>query len=103
MLLRATAKSYNKVMVEVVSLVRNTSAGRVAHAAREYFTAQRSEIAYWPDNDEVRRELDDLPMYRRLSRARLRMVLESMAAVRPGPAAEARPQAERRRSAPAGR
>lgn len=78
MLVRATAKSYNKVMVEVVSLARNTSAGQVAQAVREYFAAQRSEIAYWPDDDEVRRELEGLPIYRRLSRGRLRMVLESI-------------------------
>lgn len=78
MLVRATAKSYNKVMVEVVSIVRNTAAGQVAQAVREYFASQRSEIAYWPDDDEVRRELEGLPIYRRLSRARLRMVLESI-------------------------
>lgn len=78
MLVRATAKSYNKVMVEVVSIVRNTAARQVAQAVREYFASQRSEIAYWPDDDEVRRELEGLPIYRRLSRARLRMVLESI-------------------------
>lgn len=78
MLVRATAKSYNKVMVEVVSLVSNTPAGQVASAVREYFASQRSEIAYWPDDDEIRRELEVLPIYRRLSRGRLRMVLESI-------------------------
>lgn len=78
MLIRATAKSYNKVMVEVVSLVRNTAATQVAHAIREYFAAQRTEVAYWPDDDEVRRELESLPVYRKISRGRLRMVLESI-------------------------
>lgn len=78
MLVRATAKSYNKVMVEVVSLIRNTRAGQVAQTVREYFASQRSEIAYWPDDDEVRTELEFLPVYRRLSRGRLRMVLESI-------------------------
>lgn len=78
MLVRATAKSYNKVMVEVVSLVSNTPAGQVAAAVRAYFASQRSEIAYWPDDDEVRTELEYLPIYRRLSRGRVRMVLESI-------------------------
>ena len=33
---------------------------------------------YWPDNGEVRAELQTLAAYRRLSRARLRMVLEAI-------------------------
>ncbi|MGH9642188.1 MAG: GmrSD restriction endonuclease domain-containing protein [Terriglobales bacterium] len=37
-----------------------------------------SEVAYWPDDDEVRRELEAMPIYRKLSRARVRMVLESI-------------------------
>lgn len=78
MLIRATAKSYNKVMVEVVSIIRGTRSTQVAQAVREYFAAQRSEVAYWPDDDEVRRELEVLPVYRKLSRGRLRMVLESI-------------------------
>src|SRR6185436_3770255 len=38
----------------------------------------RSETAYWPDDDEVRRELEVMPVYRKLSKARVRMVLESI-------------------------
>lgn len=78
MLVRATAKAYNKIMAEVVSIIRNAPAGAVGHTIREYFASQRSETAYWPDDDEVRRELEGMPVYRKLSRARLRMVLESI-------------------------
>jgi hypothetical protein len=78
MLIRATAKAYNKIMAEVVSIVRNAPAGTVGQTVREYFASQRSETAYWPDDDEVRRELETMPVYRKLSRARLRMVLESI-------------------------
>jgi hypothetical protein len=78
MLVRATVKSYNKIMAEVVSIIRNASAGQVARTLKEYFASQRSEVAYWPDDDEVRRELEAMPVYRKLSRARLRMVLESI-------------------------
>ncbi len=77
MLIRATAKSYNKIMAEVVSVIRNAPAGQVGQALKEYFASQRSEVAYWPDDDEVRRELEAMPVYRKLSRARVRMVLES--------------------------
>jgi hypothetical protein len=78
MLIRATAKSYNKIMAEVVSVIRNASPDQVGQTLKEYFSSQRSEVAYWPDDDEVRRELVSMPVYRKLSRARLRMVLESI-------------------------
>lgn len=76
MLIRATAKAYNKTMAEVVSIIRNATIGQVAQTLTEYFASQRSEVGYWPDDDEVRKELESLPVYRKLSRARLRMVLE---------------------------
>ncbi len=78
MLIRATAKSYNKIMAELVSVVRNAAAGHVGSTVREFFASQRSEVAYWPDDEEVRSELAEMPVYRKLSRSRLRMVLESI-------------------------
>lgn len=78
MLIRATSKGYNRIMAEVVSVIRNASAEEVGQTLREYFSSQHSEVAYWPDDDEVRRELETMPVYRKLSRARVRMVLESI-------------------------
>jgi hypothetical protein len=78
MLIRATAKSYNKLMPDVVSVIQNSAVGQIGKSVREFFTSQRSEVGYWPDDDEVRKELSSLPIYRKLSRARLRMVLESI-------------------------
>ena len=78
MLIRATAKSYNKVMAEVVSIVRNTPPQQVGQAVRDHFASQGAETAYWPDDAEVRNELASMAVYRKLSRARLRMVLESI-------------------------
>jgi hypothetical protein len=78
MLIRATSKGYNKIMAEVVSVIRNAPAEQVGQALKEYFSSQRSEVAYWPDDEDVRRELETMPVYRKLSRARVRMVLESI-------------------------
>src|SRR5690606_14134570 len=75
---RATAKSYNKLMADVVSVVRHADVGHVGESVRDFFASQRSETGYWPDDEEVRKELELLPIYRKLSRARLRMVLESI-------------------------
>lgn len=78
MLIRATAKAYNKLMADVVSVVRNTPPQQVGQAVRDHFSSQGGESAYWPDDAEVRAELATMPVYRKLSRARLRMVLESI-------------------------
>ena len=78
MLVRATTKAYNGVMAEVVSVIRQAPVKQVAAAVEGYLSSQRSEIAYWPDDAEVRRELAAMPVYRKLSRARVRMVLESI-------------------------
>lgn len=78
MLIRATAKSYNKIMADVVSVIRNALPENVGLTIREYFSSQRSETAYWPDDEEVSGELALMPVYRKLSRARVRMVLESI-------------------------
>ncbi|WP_334153808.1 GmrSD restriction endonuclease domain-containing protein [Tepidimonas sp.] len=78
MLIRATAKSYNKIMAEVVSVIRNAPIDQMDETVRRFFSSQRSEVSYWPDDEEVRRELETSPVYRKLSRARLRMVLEAI-------------------------
>lgn len=78
MLVRATAKGYNKLMAELVSVVRNSKAAQVGATVVEFFKSQRSETTYWPDDAEVRSELQEMPIYRKVSRGRLRMVLESI-------------------------
>jgi hypothetical protein len=78
MLIRATTKSYSKIMAEVVSVIRNASADQIGQTLKQYFSAQHSEVAYWPDDAEVRKELETAPIYRKLSRGRVRMVLEAI-------------------------
>jgi hypothetical protein len=78
MLIRATGKSYSKIMADVVSVIRNAGPDLVGQTLRQYFSSQRSEAAYWPDDDEIRREIELMPVYRKLSRARVRMLLESI-------------------------
>ena len=51
---------------------------RPGDVLEEYLAAQTGANWYWPDNDQLRRELATLPVYRRLSRGRLRMVLEAI-------------------------
>jgi hypothetical protein len=78
MLVRASTKSYSQVAAEVVNIIRQTLPDAVDQALRSYFASQTADTKYWPDDEELAAELTKLPVYRRISRARLRMVLEAI-------------------------
>jgi Protein of unknown function DUF262/Protein of unknown function (DUF1524)/Restriction Enzyme Adenine Methylase Associated len=78
MLVRATSKAYNQVMAELISQIRKAGRIRAGDVLEDYLRAQTGGRSYWPDDDELTRELSTLPVYRRLSRGRLRMVLEAI-------------------------
>lgn len=78
MLVRATTKSYSQIVAE---LVAGLAAGK-RHCAGDYiedrFRNETVDSRYWPDDGEVRAELESLQAYRRIRRGRLRMVLEAV-------------------------
>lgn len=78
MLVRATSKSYSKVVADMIRTLRAAERGRAGDVLLRFLSDQTAEGLYWPDDDEVRSELRELPAYRRLSRARLRLVLEAI-------------------------
>ncbi len=84
MLIRATTKAYNKVMIEVIKVIQKAPKGKLSEAIRTFFASQTSDSSYWPDDNEVRSELFNLPIYRKIGRGRLRMVLESIEDYRRG-------------------
>lgn len=77
MLVRGTTKNYNTVIAELVKLVQ-ADRPDAGDKIEGYLAAQSSESSYWPDDDELREELEHLAAYRRLRRGRLRMVLEAI-------------------------
>ena len=78
MLVRATTKSYAQVFAELIGHVRKSGRQSAGDAIEGYLEHHPGINSYWPDNDEVRAELRTLVAYRRLSRGRLRMVLEAI-------------------------
>ena len=78
MLVRATTKSYTQVVAELVNVIRQASVDRIDQAVRSFLMSQTAESRYWPDDEELTRELMEWPIYRKISRARLRMVLEAV-------------------------
>jgi hypothetical protein len=78
MLVRATTKNYNQVIAELILAIRKGARDKAGDLIQGYLASQKSDSRYWPDDAEVRAELDALPVYKRLSRGRLRMVLEAI-------------------------
>ncbi|MGW3890454.1 GmrSD restriction endonuclease domain-containing protein [Micromonospora chokoriensis] len=78
MLVRATSKSYTQVFAQLIDQIRKSDRQKAGDIIEQYLRHQAGANWYWPDNDEVRQELQALGIYRRLSRARLRMVLEAI-------------------------
>jgi hypothetical protein len=78
MITRATTKNYNIVVTEMITQLRKADRARAGDVIEEYLAGQTSESRYWPDDDEIRREVRELLAYRRLRRGRLRMVLEAI-------------------------
>ncbi len=78
MLIRATTKAYNQTIVELLKVLRNGDRSFAGDNIEKFLLNEKSNSSYWPDDDEIRRELRVLPAYKRLSRGRLRMVLEAI-------------------------
>jgi len=78
MLVRATSKSYTQVFADLIALVRKSGRQAAGDVIEDHLAHQPGTNWYWPDDNEVRKEVRTLAAYRRLSRARLRMVLEAI-------------------------
>lgn len=78
MLVRATSKDYNHVVCELIGQLRRAPRETAGDVVQGYLAEQTSPSRYWPDDDEMRREIPSLLAYRRLARGRLRMVLEAI-------------------------
>ncbi len=78
MIVRVTTKNYNRIVAELIGIVRRSAANDVGRHVREYLQRQRSDSAFWPDDAMVRSALLHLPVYKRFSRSRVRMILEAI-------------------------
>jgi len=78
MLVRATTKNYNQVVAELISKTKQVNRQNAGDTIEAFLRGQTSGSRYWPDDGEIREELNALLAYRRLRRGRLRMVLEAV-------------------------
>ncbi len=83
-LLRLSAKGYNRLFVDLIDECMQASRDEVGDTVEAFLSKQVSPNNYWPGDAEVRRELLLSPIYRKMARARLRMVLEAIEDYRRG-------------------
>jgi hypothetical protein len=75
---RATTKGYNKVFVALLQELKQTDRSLVGDRVETFLASKVSDSEYWPGDDEVRAELIAQPIYKRIRRPRLRMILEAI-------------------------
>ncbi len=75
---RLTTKDYNKFFLDVLKRLDEAGPASARRTLIDYLNEQASESRQWPSDAEFRAALIDLPLYRLLTRSRLRFVLEAL-------------------------
>lgn len=80
MVSRATTKDYNRLFLEAISRLEHEVTPQVPadFVLGKFLTEQTADSRLWPTNEAVREALLELPLYRLLTRGRLRFVLEAI-------------------------
>jgi hypothetical protein len=78
MLVGATTKAYNRVLLELLERLRTEPREKAGATVEEFLRDQTSFTSYWPGDEEVSQTLTTLPVYRKLPRARMRLLLEAI-------------------------
>lgn len=87
MITRMTTKDYNRLFLDLIVRI-NSSVDPLPETVSDFLLESDSESRLWPSNDDIRRTLSHLPLYRMLTRGRLRMVLEALEDSMRGPKSE---------------
>ena len=77
MLMKLPSKNYPGLMVKLVKLVNDTNPQELPAVFQRELTEQTEALA-WPGDQALREWISHMPIYRKLSRSRLRMVLEAI-------------------------
>jgi hypothetical protein len=78
MLCRMTTKNYNELFLELLGRLTAADPAAADDVLVDYLASQTSDARLWPDDHAFESALLDLPLYRLLTRRRLRMVLEAL-------------------------
>jgi hypothetical protein len=87
-LCRLTSKDTNKLMLELLQELNNTGPAVAGDTVEAVLARQTAQSRFWPDDALVQQSLADEPVYKLLTRPRLRMILEALEDATRGPLGE---------------
>lgn len=77
MICRLTTKDYNRLVFEILTVL-SEDPGSADILLIEFLSSQEADSRFWPNDQYVLSEISTLPLYRLLSKGRLRLVLEGI-------------------------
>lgn len=78
MICRATTKDYNRLTLDLVNELQNQGSESADVIVPDFLKRQTATSREWPSDDALGRSMDDLPLFRMLTRGRLRLILEGI-------------------------
>ena len=78
MICRQTTKDYNRLVLELAGRLRQSELDKVDVVTAEFLGEQTAYAREWPSDEAVAESLMTSPLYRLLTRGRLRLVLEGI-------------------------
>ena len=78
MICRQTTKDYNSLTLDLTLRLQNTDLGNAGKIVAEFLRGQKADSREWPTDEKVTASLQSSPLYRLLTRGRLRLVLEGI-------------------------
>ena len=78
MICRQTAKDYNRLVLELSSRLRESGLDRADAVTARFLREQAADARVWPSDQDVAHAMETSPLYRLLTRGRLRLALEGV-------------------------
>ena len=78
MICRQTTKDYNRLILEMASRLQESGLDKADVVTAAFLREQTAHAREWPSNEAVADALESSPLYRLLTRGRLRLVLEGV-------------------------
>lgn len=85
---RMTSKDYNRLFLDLLVALRDAATGSVVPTLVSALSASDAESRLWPSDIRLAHAFAELPLYRLLTRGRLRILLEGIEEALRGPKAE---------------
>ena len=78
MVCRMSTMGHNRLFISLIGLLKRAGAQVAGDTVVEYLRGQTSNVGLWPSDQRMEDALMTLPLYRLLTRSRLRVVLEGV-------------------------